>query len=90
LFSDYRDKSDLSMDDTAPWEFMQTLAAEPLTVNDITQLNPIVVEGIAGPQTVDEIRQLVREHQGSISIGGGRYSMGGQIATDSSGLLLPP
>lgn len=58
--------------------------AQPPTVNDITQLNPIVVEGIAVPKTVDEIRQLVREHKGPISIGGGRYSMGGQIATEQS------
>lgn len=56
--------------------------ALPTTVNDITQLNPIVVESVALPQTVDEVRQLVREHRGPISIGGGRYSMGGQIATE--------
>lgn len=52
------------------------------TVNDITQLNPIVVEGIAVPRTVEEVRQLVLDYHGPISIGGGRYSMGGQIATE--------
>jgi FAD/FMN-containing dehydrogenase len=52
------------------------------TVNDITQLNPIVVDSVAVPQTVDEVRELVREYHGPISIGGGRYSMGGQIATE--------
>jgi FAD/FMN-containing dehydrogenase len=56
----------------------------PTTVNDITQLNPIVVKDVAVPQTADEIRQLLREHKGPISIGGGRYSMGGQIATENS------
>ncbi len=54
------------------------------TVNDVTQLNPIVVEQIAVPKTVDEVRQLVQAHHGAISIGGARHSMGGQIATENS------
>ena len=58
--------------------------AVPTTVNDITQLNPIVVKDVAVPKSVDEIRQLLREYEGPISIGGGRYSMGGQIATENS------
>ena len=62
--------------------FVKPLA--PTTVNDITQLNPIVVKDVAVPQTVDEIRQLLREYKGPVSIGGGRYSMGGQIATENS------
>src|SRR6266480_6083131 len=33
---------------------------------------------------VDEVRELVRSHSGPISIGGGRFSMGGQIATEGS------
>ena len=58
--------------------------AEPVIVNDITQLNPIAVERVVVPKTVDEIRDLVRSHRGPISIGGARHSMGGQIATESS------
>src|SRR2546426_11399379 len=53
-------------------------------VNDVTHLNPIAVERVVTPKTIDEIRDLVRSHRGPISIGGGRFSMGGQIATDGS------
>src|SRR5437867_1056162 len=57
----------------------------PSTVNDVTQLNPITVDKIAVPKTVDEIRQLVRAHRSlPISIGGARHSMGGQIATEGA------
>src|SRR6187431_157754 len=51
-------------------------------INDITQLNPITVAAIIKPITNDEIIQAVKNHPGPIAIGGGRYSMGGQTATD--------
>ncbi|MDC7683381.1 FAD-binding oxidoreductase [Asticcacaulis sp. BYS171W] len=50
------------------------------TVNDITQLNPIVVERIVAPTSTEEVSALVAAHPGPISIGGGRYSQGGQTA----------
>jgi FAD/FMN-containing dehydrogenase len=53
----------------------------PTTINDVTKLNPIVVAEVIEPRSVDEIAQAVRTHSGPISIGGGRYSMGGQTAT---------
>src|SRR5207249_3117482 len=60
------------------------VSADPVIVNDITQLNPIAVARVVTPRTVDEVRELVRSHSGPISIGGGRFSMGGQIATEGS------
>jgi FAD/FMN-containing dehydrogenase len=59
-------------------------AAEPAVVNDVTQLNPIRVERVAKPRNGEEVRELVKSHAGPISIGGGRYSMGGQIASDGA------
>lgn len=52
----------------------------PNTVNDVTQLNPIAVERIATPGTVEELAALVADHAGPVSIGGGRFSQGGQTA----------
>ena len=52
----------------------------PNTVNDVTQLNPIAVERIVEPKSVEEIGRLVAGHGGPISIGGGRFSQGGQTA----------
>jgi len=55
--------------------------ATPPVVNDVTQLNPIPVSAVIAPTTVEEIVAAVRTHAGPISVGGGRYSMGGQTAT---------
>jgi len=51
-------------------------------VNDVTQINPIEVDRVAVPKTVEEVRELVRSHRGPISIGGGHFSMGGQTASE--------
>ena len=53
-------------------------------VNDITQINPIEVDRIAVPKTVEEVRELIRSHRGPISIGGGHFSMGGQTASEQT------
>jgi len=54
--------------------------AAPTVVNDVTQLNPVPVRRIVAPTTTEEIVAAVREARGPVSIGGGRYSMGGQTA----------
>jgi FAD/FMN-containing dehydrogenase len=55
--------------------------APPPIINDVTQLNPIVVRRVLEPTTLEEIADAVK-NPGPISIGGGRYSMGGQTATN--------
>ncbi|MGZ3690441.1 MAG: FAD-binding oxidoreductase, partial [Pseudobdellovibrio sp.] len=52
-------------------------------MNDITQLNPILVNEVVTPTTVEEVQAAVKSTKGKISIGGGRYSMGGQTATEN-------
>lgn len=54
-----------------------------VVVNDITQLNPISVDQIIVPRSTEEVSQVVANHSGPICIGGGRYSQGGQIATNN-------
>lgn len=49
-------------------------------VNDVTELNPIQVQGIVVPHTREEIIEAVKSHD-VVSIGGGRNSMGGQTAS---------
>ena len=59
--------------------------SEPSTiVNDITEMNPIEVEQVVAPTSVDEVVAAVKSTSGSISIGGGRFSMGGQTACEGS------
>jgi FAD/FMN-containing dehydrogenase len=58
------------------------LTAAPLVVNDVTKLNPIEVHEVVAPTELDEIVDAVKRHRGPISVGGGRFSMGGQTATE--------
>ena len=53
-------------------------------VNDVTGLNPIRVQQVLAPTRLEQIVDAVKRHNGPISIGGGRYSMGGQTATDGA------
>jgi len=56
--------------------------AQATVVNDVTQLNPIHVDKVVAPKSAEEISQLVKGHNGPLCIGGGRFSMGGQTATE--------
>jgi FAD/FMN-containing dehydrogenase len=53
-------------------------------VNDVTNINPIEVDKVITPITTEEIKLAVKLNKGSISIGGGRFSMGGQTATEQA------
>lgn len=57
--------------------------AKALIVNDVTELNPVKVQGIVVPHTIEEIAEAVRAHD-KVSIGGGRNSMGGQTASEKA------
>lgn len=53
-------------------------------VNDVTQLNPIVVDRVVAPTSIDDISAALRSTGGAVSIGGARKSQGGQIADEGS------
>lgn len=53
-------------------------------VNDVTRINPIHVARVVRPDSVEEVVAAIRASNGPISIGGGRYSQGGQIAHPDS------
>ena len=53
-------------------------------INDVTGLNPVPVWAVAVPTSVEEVRDAIRRSTGPISIGGGRFSMGGQTASSGS------
>lgn len=63
-------------------DFSTTLADK--RVNDVTAINPIQVGREIRPTTVGEIIAAIRTTEGPISIGGGRYSMGGQTGFENS------
>jgi FAD/FMN-containing dehydrogenase len=62
--------------------FNKTL--ENKRINDVTQLNSIQVNKIIKPKTLNEIIRAIKTTTGPISIGGGKYSQGGQTAFENS------
>ncbi|HEV3051015.1 MAG TPA: FAD-binding oxidoreductase [Longimicrobium sp.] len=72
---------------TAVWGINSTRVIGPVSgpvVRDFTHLYPVEVNRIIAPTTEAQIVQAVRETSGPISIGGGRFSMGGQTATEGA------
>jgi len=53
-------------------------------VNDVTQINPIQVGQVVQPHSTKEIIKAIQTTNGKISIGGGRFSMGGQTGYNNS------
>lgn len=53
-------------------------------ITDVTQLNPVHVDKVVQPESITDIVKAVKTSAGVISIGGGRFSMGGQTAIEGS------
>jgi FAD/FMN-containing dehydrogenase/uncharacterized membrane protein YhaH (DUF805 family) len=53
-------------------------------INDVTQLNPVIVAKVETPQNIAELQNIIKNTDKPISIGGGRFSMGGQTASSNS------
>ncbi len=49
-------------------------------INDVSGLNPIQVDEVYVPGSVEQLQAVIRLSDKPVSIGGGRYSMGGQTA----------
>ena len=58
-----------------------------LQVDNVTALYPVQVARIETPQQVQDVVAAVRAWPGAIAVGGGRFSMGGQVAV-AGGLHL--
>jgi FAD/FMN-containing dehydrogenase/uncharacterized membrane protein YhaH (DUF805 family) len=65
-------------------EQIQHLKTDERIVNDVTQLNPILVANVETPTTIEVLQNIIKNTNKPISIGGGRFSMGGQTASSGS------
>jgi len=54
--------------------------ADPLEVCNVTHLNSVKMAEIAEIRGSDDVRRALKKWQGLVSVGGGRFSMGGQTA----------
>lgn len=68
----------VSGDDEFAYSRPQTL------INDITQMNPTYVGRVVEPTSIDEVVNALRTSSGPVSIGGGRFSQGGQVSYPDS------
>jgi FAD/FMN-containing dehydrogenase len=53
-------------------------------INDVSTLNPVRVAEVRQPRTTEDVQTALRNSAQSVSVGGGRFSMGGQIAATGS------
>jgi FAD/FMN-containing dehydrogenase/uncharacterized membrane protein YhaH (DUF805 family) len=60
------------------------LKTDERIIDDVTRLNPVLVAKIVRPTSVEEICEIIKNTDGAISVGGGRFSMGGQTASPHS------
>lgn len=58
----------------------RALAASNISVDNVTGLYSVEVERVATPRSTQDVSQQVSTWGGKVAVGGGRYSMGGQIA----------
>lgn len=57
-----------------------TCPSNPLSVCNVTHLYSVMAAQVIEVQGADDIRQALRRWPGKVSVGGGRFSMGGQTA----------
>lgn len=60
---------------------VETQSDSSVQINEVTRLFPVTMSRVVTPHSVEEISAAVKAATGPVSIGGGRYSMGGQTAT---------
>jgi FAD/FMN-containing dehydrogenase/uncharacterized membrane protein YhaH (DUF805 family) len=65
-------------------KLIEHLKTDERIINEVTQLHPIIVGKVKTPSSIDELQQIIKETDNPISIGGGRFSMGGQTASSGS------
>ncbi|MDX1374708.1 MAG: FAD-binding protein [Burkholderiales bacterium] len=63
---------------------MSRKPAQTPIVTDVSRLYAVPVWAVATPESVDAVQDALRRSSGPVSIGGGRFSMGGQVASPGS------
>lgn len=53
-------------------------------IHDVARLDALEVARVIRPASIEDVQRALREWPGPVSIGGARYSMGGQIAAPGS------
>jgi ribosomal protein S18 acetylase RimI-like enzyme len=67
------DKAEMSLDNSG-------VPTSTTVVKDVTGLYPVQVDEVYAPGTIEQLQQMLQITDKPLSIGGGRFSMGGQTA----------
>ncbi len=78
----FRQKDDYYQNDAA--QKIPHVKTNECIVNDVTGLNPIIVAEVIEPKNIAELQEAIKTTKKPVSIGGGRFSMGGQTASPQS------
>lgn len=62
---------------------IEHLKTDERIINDVTQLNPIMVAKVFTPTSIGALQNSIKQSE-KVSIGGGRFSMGGQTASSGT------
>ncbi len=58
----------------------EALAAPGLQIENVTQLYPVEVARVVAPRSTGDVSAAIQSWPGQVAVGGGRFSMGGQVA----------
>ena len=58
----------------------ESQAASGLRIENVTRLYPVEVARVVTPRSTDEVTSALASWPGQVAVGGGRFSMGGQVA----------
>jgi FAD/FMN-containing dehydrogenase len=58
----------------------ESQAASGLRIENITRLYPVEVARVVTPRSTGEVKSAIATWSGQVAVGGGRFSMGGQVA----------
>ena len=58
----------------------EALAAPGLQIENVTRLYPVAVAQVVAPRTAAGVSSALTSWPGQVAVGGGRFSMGGQVA----------
>ena len=58
----------------------ESQAASGLQIENVTRLYTVEVARVVTPRSTDEVKAALASWPGEVAVGGGRYSMGGQVA----------
>ena len=64
--------------------FSPTSLDGKIQIKNVSNLHSVEVSRTIRPNTYQEIIAAIQQHKGTVSIGGGRFSMGGQVAGENS------